>query len=177
MLMYEALMHRLVRRHIAGAGFDPTMMARLSVLRDIHGKSRPHTGPCILRSPERPGHGCFHHQHVSWGTGCDMANSVVLVGLSGNGTCADNECVHLCNWEEYLASLWEMMPWLLIYDKTNDGRWLPHFWAMLSDLPAEQTQFVRSLNQCSATRTNPFLRTCGLRWPWTRATRWLGPID
>ena len=86
-------MHRLVRRHIAGAGFDPTMMARLSVLRDIHGKSRPHTGPCILRPPERPGHGCFHHQHVSWGTGCDMANSVVLVGFSGNGTCADNECV------------------------------------------------------------------------------------
>ena len=85
-----------------------------------------------------------------------------------------NVCaVHLCNWEEYLASLWEMMPWLLIYDKTNYGRWLPHFWAMLSDLPAEQTQFVRSLNQCSATRTNPFLRTCGLRWPWTRATRWL----
>ena len=93
MLMYEALIHRLVRRHIAGAVFDPTMMARLSVLRDIHGKSRPHTGPCILRPPERPGHGCFHHQHVSWGTGCDMANSVVLVGLSGNGTCADNECV------------------------------------------------------------------------------------
>ena len=93
MLMYEALMHRLVRRHIAGAGFDPTMMARRSVLRDIHGKSRPHTGPCILIPPERPGHECFHHQHVSWGTGCDMANSVVLVGLSGNGTCADNECV------------------------------------------------------------------------------------
>ena len=86
-------MHRLVRRHIAGAGFDPTMMARLSVMRDIHGKSRPHTGPCILRPPEIPGHGCFHHQHVSWGTGCDMANSVVLVGFSGNGTCADNECV------------------------------------------------------------------------------------
>ena len=71
-------MHRLVRRHIAGAGFDPTMMARLSVMRDIHGKSHPHTGPCILRPPD---------------TGCDMANSVVLVGLSGNGTCADNECV------------------------------------------------------------------------------------
>ena len=37
MLMYEALMHRLVRRHIAGAGFVPTTMARLSVLRDIYG--------------------------------------------------------------------------------------------------------------------------------------------
>ena len=55
--------------------------------------------------------------------------------------------VHMCNWEEYLASLRDMIQWQLIYDQTSYGRWLPHFWAMLSDFPAEQTQFVRSLNQ------------------------------
>ena len=40
MLTYEELTYRLVRRHITGAGFDPTKMARLSVLRDIHVKYR-----------------------------------------------------------------------------------------------------------------------------------------
>ena len=52
--------------------------------------------------------------------------------------------VHGCNWEEYLDSQREMMSWLLIYDQTNNGRWLPHFWVILSDLPTEHTQFVRS---------------------------------
>ena len=34
---------------------------------------------------------------------------------------------HTCNWEEYLTSLREMMPWLVIYDQTNYGCWLPDF--------------------------------------------------
>ena len=56
MLMYEALMHHLVRRHIAGAGFDPTTMARLSVLRDIYGmpvhtRTSRKTRPLMPSSP------------------------------------------------------------------------------------------------------------------------------
>ena len=53
---YEALMHHLVRRHIAGAGFDPTTMARLSVLRDIYGmpvhtRTSRKTRPLMPSSP------------------------------------------------------------------------------------------------------------------------------
>jgi hypothetical protein len=30
--------------------------------------------------------------------------------------------IHTCNWEEYLISLQEMMPWLVVYDQTNYAR-------------------------------------------------------
>jgi len=33
--------------------------------------------------------------------------------------------INTCNWEEYLISLREMMPWLVAYDQTNYARWLP----------------------------------------------------
>jgi len=35
--------------------------------------------------------------------------------------------VHTCNWEEYLISLREMLPWLIAYDQTNYEYWLPDF--------------------------------------------------
>ena len=63
--------------------------------------------------------------------------------------------IHTCNWEEYLASLWEMMPWLIIYDQTNYGRWFPHFWVMLSSLPAKQTEFFSS-NFAQPMTGNPY---------------------
>ena len=52
--------------------------------------------------------------------------------------------VHTCNWEEYLISLREMMPWLVIYDQTNYARWLPNFLVKLSSLNTEQKQFFSS---------------------------------
>lgn len=52
--------------------------------------------------------------------------------------------VHTCNWDEYLILLREMMPWMIIYDQNNYGRWLPHCWAMLTSLPPDQTQFFTS---------------------------------
>ena len=52
--------------------------------------------------------------------------------------------IHTCNWEEYLISLREMMPWLVIYDQTNYARWLPDFWAKLLSLDNEQKQFFSS---------------------------------
>ena len=52
--------------------------------------------------------------------------------------------VHTCTWEEYLISLQEMMPWLVVYDQTNYAHWLPDFWAKLSSLNTEQKQFFSS---------------------------------
>lgn len=60
--------------------------------------------------------------------------------------------VHIFNWEGYLTSLQKMMSWLLIYDQTN---WLPHFWAKLSSLPTEQTQFFSS-NFAQSMTGNPY---------------------
>ena len=52
--------------------------------------------------------------------------------------------VHTCNWEEYIISLRELMPWLVVYDQTNYARWLPDFWAKLYSLNTEQKQFFSS---------------------------------
>ena len=50
--------------------------------------------------------------------------------------------VHKCNWEQYFESLREMMPWMVIYDQTNYGRWLPSLRAILTSPPIKQTQFL-----------------------------------
>ena len=55
--------------------------------------------------------------------------------------CESSDSMDSISKETHLTSLREMMPWLMIYDQTNYGRWLPYFWAMLSSLSADQTQF------------------------------------
>ena len=56
----------------------------------------------------------------------------------------NDHAIHTYNWEEYLISLREMMPWLVADDQTNYVRWLPDFWAKLTTLNTEQTQFFSS---------------------------------
>jgi hypothetical protein len=52
--------------------------------------------------------------------------------------------LHCCNWNEFLSSMYAMLPWLsAIYDNDKYGRWLPDFWAMLTALPPEQTEFMK----------------------------------
>jgi len=46
--------------------------------------------------------------------------------------------------EEYLVSLREMLPWLVVYDQTNYACWLPDFCAKLSSLNTEKKQFFSS---------------------------------
>ena len=43
----------------------------------------------------------------------------------------------------------------MVYDQTNYGRWLPHFWAMLFSLPSEQTGFI-SNNFALSMTGNPY---------------------
>ena len=52
--------------------------------------------------------------------------------------------VHNCNWDEFVSSLRAMLPWLMVYDNNQYGRWLPDFWAMLASLPVDQVTFLHS---------------------------------
>ena len=63
--------------------------------------------------------------------GSDMANYWLDLMTMVEVLMLNVHAVHTCNWEEYLMSLRDMMPWLVIYDQTNDGRWLSGFWVML----------------------------------------------
>ena len=67
-------MHCPVRRHITGAGFDPTTMARLSVLRDIHGKSRGSMARTYQDLQKDPDIDAFITNIFLGVEGCDMAN-------------------------------------------------------------------------------------------------------
>ncbi|KAL8591125.1 hypothetical protein ACOMHN_063749 [Nucella lapillus] len=37
-----------------------------------------------------------------------------------------------------------MLPWMVAYDNNRYGRWLSDFWAMLTALPADQVEFLRT---------------------------------
>ena len=52
--------------------------------------------------------------------------------------------VHAChtqNYEEYVSSSYEMVPGLVSYNNHDYGRNLPDFWAMLLNLPEEQSSY------------------------------------
>ncbi len=68
--------------------------------------------------------------------------------------------VHICNWDEYVSSLRALLPWMVAYDNNKYGRWLPDFWAMLTALPADQVDFLRS-NFAQSIPTPTLLGTCG----------------
>ena len=47
------------------------------------------------------------------------------------------------NWNEFIFSLRDMLPWIAVYDNGNYGRLLPHFVAMLDSLTGEQEQYMK----------------------------------
>ena len=53
--------------------------------------------------------------------------------------------IHACHtqdYDEYISSSYEMLSGLLAYNNHEYGRNLPDFWAMLLNLPEEQTRFL-----------------------------------
>ena len=63
--------------------------------------------------------------------------------------------VHAINLDEYINSLRAMLPWLIVYDRNNYGRWLPDFWVMLINLAANQIEFLRA-NFAQSISGNPY---------------------
>ena len=53
--------------------------------------------------------------------------------------------IKLRNWEHFKDSLRLMIPWLQIYDKIHYGKWLPNFWAGISNLSEEIDQYMPSI--------------------------------
>ena len=51
---------------------------------------------------------------------------------------------HVRNLSEYLSSTYDMLKYLISYNNTNYGRWLPDYWASLSSLPTEQYEFFKN---------------------------------
>ena len=59
------------------------------------------------------------------------------------------------NWKEFLNSLRLMMPWFLIYDSVNYGRWLPVYWVSMKSLPIDHAIYMPQIFAQSLTE-NPY---------------------
>ena len=139
-LMYEALVHLLLARSELGA----STKAHLAVLRDALTNSQESMANAHGMLENDPAIDDLISNMFNDVEGSDMANYWIDFMTMVEILMMNVHAIHTCNWEEYLNSMRKMMPWLVIYDQTNYGRWLPHFWAMLSSLPTEQTQFFSS---------------------------------
>ena len=73
------------------------------------------------------------------------------------------QSIHACHtqsYQEYKSSTYEMLPGLLSYDNQEYARWLPDFWAMLSNLPEEQANFLSqhfTQSMVGRTQANPLI--------------------
>ena len=68
--------------------------------------------------------------------------------------CGVTGAVHAYNRDEFLDSLWAMLPCLIVYDNNQYGRWLPDFWAMLA------RRSFSSLQKCQQCGLNPIISQC-----------------
>ena len=139
-LMYEALVHLLLARSELGV----STKAHLAVLRDALTNSQESLANAHGMLENDPAIDDLISNMFNDVEGSDMANYWIDFMTMVEILMMNVHAIHTCNWEEYLNSMRKMMPWLVIYDQTNYGRWLPHFWAMLSSLPTKQTQFFSS---------------------------------
>ena len=146
--MYEALTYILLYRKLAGFELAASTRARLAVLRDTKHNCQESLAIAHEELENDPCIDTLISSTFGEVEGSDMATYWLDFMMNVYA-------IHTCNWKQYLISLREMMPWLMIYDQTNYGRWLPYFWAMLSSLSADQTQFFSS-NFAQSMTGNPY---------------------
>ena len=53
--------------------------------------------------------------------------------------------------DSFLSSTRLMMPWMILYENTNDSRWLPVFWMEMSSLLEEHCQLIKEIFSQSLT--------------------------
>ena len=143
-LMYEKLMHLILNKNRTGLEFDASTKTQLAVLREPMSNSQEYLASALDKLESNAAIdnlicSMFQDLKVS-----DMANYWIDFMSMVEVMMMNVYAVHMCNWEENLMSLREMMPWLVVYDQTNYSRWLPDFWAKLSSLNTEQKQFFSS---------------------------------
>ena len=127
-LMYETLMHLILNKNLAGLELDAFTKTQLAVLREPMSTSQECLASALEKLENDPAIdslicSMFQDLEVS-----DMANYWIDFMSMVEILMMNVYAIHTCNWEEYLISLWEMMPWLVAYDQTNYARWLPDFW-------------------------------------------------
>ena len=114
-LMYEMLMHLVLNKNLTGLEFDASTKTQLAVLREPMSNSQERLVSALEKLESDPTIdnlicSMFQDLEVS-----DMANYWIDFMSMVEVLMMNVYAVHTCNWEEYLISLREMMPWLVIY--------------------------------------------------------------
>ena len=143
-LMYETLMHLLLNKNFTGLEFDASTKTQVAVLREPMSNSQKCLASALDKHESDPAIDNLICSMIQDLEVTDMANYWINFMSMVEVLMINMYAVHTCNWEEYLISMREMMPWLVVYDQTNYTRWLPDFWAKLSSLNTEQKQFFSS---------------------------------
>ena len=155
MLMYESFMHLLLNQFHEESQLEASTVTRLAILRDPKANSQDSLATAQKELENDPAVDTLINNMFDKIEKTDMAcywlDFMTMVEILMMNVYA----IHTCNWDEFLTSLREMMPWMVIYDQTHYGRWLPHFWAMLSSLSPDQTQFFSS-NFAQSITGNPY---------------------
>ena len=77
-------------------------------------------------------------------TGTDMGDFWVSFLEMTDVLIQNIHACHVRNLSEYISSTYDMLKYLVSYNNTNYGRWLPDYWASLSSLPTEQSEFFKN---------------------------------
>ncbi|XP_028404399.1 uncharacterized protein LOC114527028 [Dendronephthya gigantea] len=143
-LMYEALMHLLLTRYFQESQLETPTLDRLTLLRNTDTNSREILSTAYQELEDDPSIDNLIANMFENIENTDMASYWLDFMEMVETLMMNVYAVHTCNWEEYLISLRKMMPWMVIYDQTHYGRWLPHFWAVLVSLPPDESDFFAS---------------------------------
>ena len=111
-LMYEALMHLLLNRHLAGSELEASTRAQLAVLRDPMTNSQESLVIAHEKLENDPAIDTLICSLFKDVEGSDMANYWIEFMTMVEILMMNLHDTHTSNWEEYLTSLQKMMPWL-----------------------------------------------------------------
>lgn len=144
MLMYEALMYMILNQYHAESQHDASALDQLAKLRDPKTNSQESLATAYMELEDDPAIDSLINSTFEKIEKTDMSKYWLDFMTMVEILMMNVYVVHTCNWKEFLTSLRQMMPWMMLYDQVNYGRWLPHFWAMLSSLPPDKTKFFSS---------------------------------
>jgi len=154
--MYEALIHRLLKRHLHDSMLSENAQSQLDQLRALLASSETDLATCHAQLEADQDLNMFINEIFQQYEQSDMAKYWITFLEMVEVLMMNMHSLRSRNWEEFKSSLRQMLPWLQIYDNDKYGRWLPDFWSMLCTLPTEQEEFLASGMFAQSMSGNPY---------------------
>ena len=140
-LMTESLLQCRVKTLQVTGGLEQSVTEKLAILRDLD-KAQPELAAAHASLEQDEGLMKYISEMFTEVEGSSMSKYWLSFMDMTDVLMMNIHAIHTCNWMEFLSSMRAMLPWLVIYDNNEYGRWLPDFWAMLASLPNEKITFL-----------------------------------